>query len=159
MASGLSHIQGEHVLRLHRSTVTALIGWASKHPEVEVCGLVWGTQTFQTVHPLKNVHPEPAKYYRTEPAELRAAFNRMDDEGGEPVAWYHSHPGGKPDPSEEDMAGAFDIGMYYLILFPEHTELTAGLGQVIGRATHWQFTVWECLEPGILVQASYEVVP
>ena len=152
------------MLRLLTTTVAALIAEASASPDREVCGLVWasadwpGDGAVEHVRPLRNVHPDPAKYYRVSTSDLREAYREMDDLDGEPVAWYHSHPSGKSDPSETDMQGAMDPGMHYLILYPEFEELKASLGQVIGRVSHWQVSAWECLEPGLLLQADFEVV-
>ena len=147
------------MLRLNKSTVQALIREAAAQPDHEVCGLVWGSEGLraQTVSPLRNIHSEPDRYYRTDPLEIKEVFDAMDLEGGSPIAWYHSHPSGKSDPSETDMAGAFDTEMIYVILYPEHSDLVAGLGQVVGRATEWQLSVWECLSPGVLVRSGYEI--
>jgi desampylase len=133
------------VLLLNKATVRQLIGWASRDPETEVCGMVWGLQGSQVVEPLANVHPQPEKYYRTAPKDVKEAFDSMDRFGGEPIAWYHSHPGGKPDPSEEDMAGAMNPGMHYLILYPD--------------AGQWLLSAWECTESGVLLRDEYEVGP
>jgi proteasome lid subunit RPN8/RPN11 len=139
------------MLNLQASTVADILGWASKHPDVEVCGLVWQSDTGQQVWPLPNVHPDPTKYYRTAPRDVRMAFEAMDRAGGQPLAWYHSHPGGKPDPSEEDMQGAMDIAMYYVIAYPYVREV-ASASAVMGE---WKLSVWECLEPCILVGAEW----
>lgn len=147
------------MLRLNRSTVQALIREAAAQPDREVCGLVWGSEGLraQTVHPLPNVHPDPTKYYRTAPVDVREAYDLMDLDRGYPLAWYHSHPGGKPDPSEEDSLGAMQTGMHYLILYPETVVLYVG-GVQAGQVTEWRLTAWECLSPGVLVQADWEEV-
>lgn len=138
------------MLKLNGSTVMVILREAEMHPDREVCGLVWNNSGIraQTVCPLPNVHPEPDKYYRTAPKDVRAAFDNMDEEGGSPLAWYHSHPSGKPDPSEEDMRGAFNTGMYYLIAYP-WTPPT-------GQPVMWRLSAWECLDMGILVESEYE---
>lgn len=147
------------MLRLQKATVVEILRWASSSPDVEVCGLVWATERGQTVHPLKNVHPEPATYYRTAPKDVRDAFTAMDEQGGEPLAWYHSHPGGKPDPSEEDMAGAFNVGMHYLIAYPWNRAVVEPMlpGEPEDRV--WRLSTWECLEIGMLLQTDCEVTP
>lgn len=129
------------MLRLQKATTRTILRWAAQHPQVEVCGLVWASERGQTVHPLRNVHTDPARYYATDPRDVRDAFAAMDREHGEPLAWYHSHPGGKWDPSETDMDGAFNTGMYYLIAYP--------------KAPEWQLSAWECIEPGILLSADW----
>ena len=148
------------MLRLRKSTVAAILREAAGSPDKEVCGLVWasgdwpGDGRIEHVHPLPNVHPEPDKYYRTAPKDVREAFESMDEDGGEPVAWYHSHPGGKSDPSEEDMRGAFNTGMYYLIAYPESFDLMAD-DQVISTKKVWRLSVWECLSVGVLLEAEW----
>jgi len=147
-------------MQLSKAAVAEILRWAERYPRVEVCGLVWRSEGRYTVRPLSNVHSEPAKYYRTDPRDVRQAFAAMDREGGEPVAWYHSHPGGKPDPSETDMQGAMDTEMHYLIAYPEmHSVFSGGGSEPIRTDRVWQLSVWECLEPGILVGAEMEVVP
>jgi proteasome lid subunit RPN8/RPN11 len=137
------------MLRLQKATVAAILRHAEAHPTQEVCGLVWANARAQVVRALTNVHPHPARYYRVAPKDLREAYDVMDADGGEPIAFYHSHPSGKRDPSEEDMLGAFNAGMHYLIAYPD---------TVNGRA-QWNLTAWECLSPQILVEEQYEVAP
>jgi proteasome lid subunit RPN8/RPN11 len=132
------------MLSLQRATVAEILRWAAQHPDVEVCGLVWQSGRRQVVYPLTNVHPDPARYYRTDVEEMRTAYELMDRELGTPIAYYHSHPGGKGEPSEEDMLGAFSPEMHYLIAYP--------------RGGEWRLSTWECLEPQILVAAEVEVV-
>lgn len=152
------------MLRLTTTAYQALIAHARLVPDQEVCGLVWaagdwpGDGERQIVHPVPNVHPEPQRYYRTAPRDIREAYDSMDQAGGEPVAWYHSHPGGKSDPSEEDMAGALTPGMYHLIAYPEVNDLMAD-GNVIGTTTNWLVSAWECVSMGVLVSAQMEVLP
>lgn len=148
------------MLTLSESTVAEVLRQASAHPDVEVCGLVWasgdwpGDGAVEHVRPLRNVHPDPAKYYRVSTSDLREAYRELDEGRGEPVAWYHSHPGGKSDPSEEDMAGAMDPGMHYFIVYPEMHDLIAD-DVVIQVHKVWQLSVWECLEPGLLLESEY----
>lgn len=150
------------MLRLSKSIVQAVIREAAASPDREVCGLVWASEALrtQTVRPVPNVHPQPDKYFRMAPRDVRRAFAELDEEGGTPLAWYHSHPSGKPDPSEEDMLGAMNVGMHYLIAYPEIQEVRSGDSHIpIRTDRHWQISAWECLEFGVLVQGEYEVGP
>lgn len=136
------------MLTLQKAAVAEILRWASQHPGVEVCGLVYRSGAGRdTVLPLRNVHPQPEKYYRTDHQDVRQAFAVMDDEGGELLAWYHSHPGGKPDPSEEDMLGAMNVGAHYLIAYP-------WIGHDVST---WRLSTWECIAPQVLVESEYEV--
>lgn len=152
------------MLRLQKATVADILTHAAQATGLEVVGLVWQTSgpndaPVQVVRRLRNVHSQPDKYYSVSPAELMRAYRDMDQEGGEPLAFYHSHPGGKPDPSEEDMLGAMNVGMHYLIAHPTRTEM-----KVMGRADPivvtgipWRLSAWECISPQILVGAELDI--
>jgi len=143
------------MLVLKKDTVKAVLAWAEEHPLFEVCGMVWqhNTSSLQTVVPLKNIHSEPTKYYAVDHQEMQRAYRRMAERDCHLLAFYHSHPGGKPDPSEADMEGALNVGVHYLIAYPEVTELRAGMTRppYVSRRT-WELTAWECIDMGILVQ-------
>lgn len=153
------------MLKLQAVTVAAILRMASRYPDIEVCGLVWGSERLgQVTHPLPNVHSDPGKYYRTAPKDVREAFAIMDEEKGELIAWYHSHPGGKPDPSEEDMRGAFNVGLHYLIAYPWYadTEIRSWGSDVpvrTDRDSVWRISTWECIAVGVLVESEYEIIP
>lgn len=115
-----------------------IIQWAREFPNIEVCGMVWARDDVQTVWGLRNVHPEPTKYWRVAPADLREAYRIMDDTSGSPIAFYHSHPSGRRDPSEEDMQGALNVGLLYVIAYPVGLE--------------WELSEWECIAPQVLVE-------
>jgi proteasome lid subunit RPN8/RPN11 len=140
------------MLKLHKNTVLTIFRWASKYPTIEVTGLVARGKERQRVQPMQNIARDPAHHYEWDPQEMAEAWDRMDRRGEEPMAFYHSHPSGKSDPSERDMEGALHVGMYYLIAYPVFTG---------GRpdAASWLLSAWECIEMGILVEAKYEVVP
>jgi desampylase len=146
------------MLRLTTDAYDQLIRAGASAPHEEVCGLVWGNRDGQRVVPLRNTHPDPSKYYSVEAGDLQRAYEAMDHAGGEPLAFYHSHPSGRSDPSETDMQGAFNVGMYYLILYPETQDLMARQYVVkVGMVTTWKMSAWECIEPGILVAAEWTV--
>lgn len=139
------------MIQLKRDTVSRLKRWASKYPNVEVCGMVWEHPTGeQTVWALQNTHPEPDRYYRIDPHHLREAYASMDEGSAVLLGFYHSHPGGKPDPSEEDMAGALNVGIHYLIVYPDSV--------MTHPTVHWQISAWDCIETGILVEDAIEVL-
>lgn len=149
------------MLKLQKAAVYEIIRMASAHPSVEVCGLVWLSAVGkQRVWALRNVHPEPDKYFRTDVKDVARAFVAMEEEDGKLVAWYHSHPHGRSTPSEEDMHGAYDVGMHYLIAYPETHEIKSLESEVPIRVDKtWRLSPWECITIGVLVEDQYEVIP
>lgn len=148
------------MLVLKKDTVKAVLAWAEEHPLFEVCGMVWqhNTSSLQTVVPLKNIHSEPTKYYAVDHQEMQRAYRRMAERDCHLLAFYHSHPGGKPDPSEADMEGALNVGVHYLISYPwdRSTEEPVLPGEPDKKV--WRLSAWDCIEMGILVQDEIEVV-
>lgn len=126
---------------IQQSAQEAILQWARNYPLVEVTGFVEQLETRQIVVPMKNVALTPTTDYRWDPAEMAQAFDTMDVEGGKPVAYYHSHPNGRREPSETDMRAALQPGMLYLIAYPDD----AGV---------WRLSAWDCLEEGILLEAT-----
>jgi desampylase len=133
------------MLELTDTAIIEMFVWAERHSRVEVCGLVWKQEyhPFTFVRPMRNIHSQPDKFYEIDTLEMKQAYEEMDVHNGQPVAFYHSHPGGSMYPSETDMQGALNVGMYYLILYP--------------LSVSWWMTAWECLEPGILVESKWRV--
>lgn len=130
-------------MEISKSAVQDLCGWAQRHPNVEVCGIVARGPKGDRVIPMRNVHRQPDRYYEWATGDMVREYDLMDGRGEHPIAFYHSHPSGRPTPSDTDMTGAFNVGMHYLILYPE-----GGL---------WMVSAWECVSMGILIGASLEV--
>jgi len=129
-------------MKIQQGSWDHIIEWAMRFPHVEVCGMVASTGR---VIPMRNESAMPTSQYQWGVQEMREQFSEMDRRGEEPIAFYHSHPNGKPDPSEVDMVGALNAGMVYLIAYQ-------------GEAG-WTLSAWLCLEPGILVGEPLDVVP
>lgn len=73
----------------------------------EACGMVLGIAgRARQVIPVTNVLHSPLRF-RMHPQEQLAAFERMEQEGLELSAIYHSHPQGPDTPSPTDIAEAF----------------------------------------------------
>jgi proteasome lid subunit RPN8/RPN11 len=136
------------MITLKRDTIKGVLKWASDHPVVEVCGMVWqhNTSSVQTVVPLSNIHSEPDRYYAIDHKEMQQAYQWMAAQDCHLIAFYHSHPGGKPDPSEADMEGALNVGVHYLIAYPDEANAYPGT-----KSKHWRISAWDCIEMGILV--------
>ncbi len=146
------------MLRLQKATVRDILAEAEASPTVEVCGLVWRAKGGETVYSLRNIHKDPERYYAVDPADMMVAYRRMDEEDGVPLAFYHSHPGGKPDPSEQDMAGALNVDLHYLIAYPWVPEFEKDQAAFYGaQGPVWRLSAWECISMQILIQDNYEV--
>lgn len=130
-------------MEIGKAAVREMCDWAQRFPTVEVSGIVARGPHGDVVIPMRNVHKDPERYFAWDREDMGDAYTRMDQQGEHPVAFYHSHPNGRPTPSEADMEGALNVGMHYLILYPHH-----GL---------WMFTAWECIEMGILISVPLEV--
>ena len=86
------------------------------HPR-EACGLLLGDGgriTSATV--AANVHPDPARHFEIDPAALLAAHKAARTGGPQVLGYWHSHPNGRPDPSEEDRAEAAGDGRIWVIV-------------------------------------------
>jgi proteasome lid subunit RPN8/RPN11 len=148
------------MLQLNQETVAQLVRWASKHPTIEVTGIVARSRGHERVLPMRNTAAQPDRYYAWDAAEMRDQYSDMDLNGEEPVAFYHSHPNGRSAPSEADMEGALNPGMHYVIVYPEAHELTSGMSDIPLRIYKvWSISAWECIDHGILVGAELVVVP
>ncbi|MCL6527303.1 MAG: M67 family metallopeptidase [Thermaceae bacterium] len=76
------------------------------------------------VIPLPNIHPQPTLAYHAHPGALLQAVQKLDREGLELLAIYHSHPRGPARPSSADQAQAF-WRVPYVILALETGEVRA----------------------------------
>ena len=72
----------------------------------EVCGVLVGTRgAVADIVEIANVAPERHRY-EMDPAALFAVLTAVAASGAEVVGSVHSHPGGRAEPSEEDVVGA-----------------------------------------------------
>jgi proteasome lid subunit RPN8/RPN11 len=141
-----------------------ILAHAANYPDVEVTGYVCektfpGSAVAQWTRQMTNMSNTPESEYAWGVREMKDEWADMDRLHRRPIAIYHSHPGGKPDPSETDMKNAMQPGMFYLIAYPESIDCRTGGGELIRRDKMWCLTAWECLELGVLVQADLKVLP
>jgi proteasome lid subunit RPN8/RPN11 len=114
-----------------------LAALAEGSPESEVCGLLIGLAGAVTPWPMRNVAGAPATAFELDPLELLAALRRLDREGGELLAVYHSHLAGGADLSTRDLAGALADGSPVL---PGVAQLVVALER--GRADRIKVHRW-----------------
>ena len=83
----------------------------------EVCGLLLGARDQVTgVLHCRNVSPDRAVAFEIDPAQLIATFRAGRAGGPEVIGCYHSHPGGRPEPSPRDADQAAPNGWLWLIV-------------------------------------------
>ena len=86
-------------------------------PEVEVCGLVFGTYDRITdLAQCGNVAADPRRTFELDPAALFAALRAERGGGPALLGYWHSHPSGDVRPSATDAARAAADGKIWLIV-------------------------------------------
>ena len=110
--------------RISSALLRRITGLAAADPGREICGLLLGTEErISEILPAANVHPQPACRFELDPAAHFAAL-RAARAGGPPVVGhYHSHPGGRAEPSSIDAAKALEPGQLWLIVAGDDARL------------------------------------
>ncbi len=100
---------------------------AAATPDVEVCGLLIGTNTVERIIPTPNVAEDPTSTFELDPAALFAAIRAERHGEGRLLGYYHSHPIGPPTPSSLDLIHAKNDRRIWMIIGEQ-------------RVTAWQMT-------------------
>jgi proteasome lid subunit RPN8/RPN11 len=93
----------------------------------ECCGFVEGIRrgaVAQTLalHSMPNLAPEPDSF-AIDPTAQIALLRGLRGTGCEIIGCYHSHPNGRPEPSQRDIAGAGETNFLWLIAALEGTGI------------------------------------
>jgi proteasome lid subunit RPN8/RPN11 len=89
---------------------------AAESPEREICGLLFGPPgRIEEARACANVAADPTARFEIDPAALLAAHRAMREGGARLAGCYHSHPGGRAEPSPRDAEAAAPDGMVWLI--------------------------------------------
>jgi desampylase len=148
-------------MQLSAHTVETILKWASTFPTVEVTGLVshGNDPGEERVVVMQNISSTPETDYAWHPQEMVHQYQEMDKRGHKPLAFYHSHPNGRSDPSEIDMKAAMQVGMVYLVAYPV-TANTKDYGAVrhVVDGGGWRLSAWLCMEPGILIAEPLDIL-
>ena len=105
------------LLRISSKSIAAIRAHAAETPDVEVCGLLFGTvEAVERVQRCANVADTPATRFEIDPAALIASHKAERAGGAKLIGHYHSHPSGVCAPSAADRAEARDAGQYWLII-------------------------------------------
>ena len=86
----------------------------------ECCGLMEGERAGETIrvlalHPTANLAGDPAAGFEIDPAAHIALRCTLRGTGRSVVGCYHSHPNGRPTPSERDRASGCEEGFVWVI--------------------------------------------
>jgi proteasome lid subunit RPN8/RPN11 len=105
-------------MRITRTQHTTLIELAKAALPHEACGLLAGkADSVLEVLPLANVEHNPVGCgWRADSREQLRAFERIEDQGWELLAIYHSHPRSVAMPSERDIEYALYPDARYVIV-------------------------------------------
>jgi desampylase len=103
-------------LEISRSVADAILAEAARHPEREVCGLLFGSDA--RVEALKvcgNVAENPGIAFEIDPVDLITAYRAARNGGSVICGCFHSHPRGSAEPSRRDAEAAAPDGWVWLI--------------------------------------------
>jgi desampylase len=85
-------------------------------PGSEICGLLFGDgDRIDAARAAANVAARPADSFEIDPAALIAAHRAERHGGARIIGCYHSHPGGRPEPSERDRSAAEPGGVWLIV--------------------------------------------
>jgi desampylase len=105
------------LLRISSKSIAAIRAHAAEKPDVEVCGLLFGTaEAVERVQRCANVADTPATRFEIDPAALIAAHKAERAGRLKMIGHYHSHPNGVCKPSAVDAGNADAAGQYWLII-------------------------------------------
>lgn len=114
------------MLRIRPEQLREMIAHCQREAPNEACGFVSGRDYQATVvYPMTNIDPSPVSFLM-DPQEQMRIFNEMDERGEELVAIYHSHPEGRPFPSQKDIdMAAYPEPVYLIFSLQNGVEVRA----------------------------------
>lgn len=106
-------------LRMSTDQWIQIVGHLEDCLPEEGCGLIGGREGKATlILPVTNVLHSPVRY-RMDPAEQVKAFVKIEQDGDELLAIFHSHPSGPAHPSETDVQEDHYPDVVHLIFYAE----------------------------------------
>lgn len=103
-------------MHISRSLLDQILSLAAADHR-EICGLLLGDPGWiHEICPAANVAADPARHFELDPRTLLAAHKSARAGGPTVIGHYHSHPGGRPEPSSTDAACAALDGSLWLII-------------------------------------------
>jgi proteasome lid subunit RPN8/RPN11 len=106
-------------IRIQTGVLQALIDHARQNLQSECCGFLAGRAGKITrAYPAENVAINPATNYEVAAKEIVHLTKAIRTAGLELLGIYHSHPNGKGEPSETDVATVGYPDVAYFIISP-----------------------------------------
>lgn len=94
-------------LRLSHQQVQVMVDHCIGNLPEEACGLIAGQEEkAEAVIPIKNVADNPLHHYVIDDNQQLQALKKIDSQGLDWIAIFHSHPNSEPIPSLEDIREA-----------------------------------------------------
>lgn len=126
---------------ISRALRAQMLAEAASAPEREICGLLFGQEgrNVTAIQPCANVAANPARTFEIDPAALIAAHKAQRAGGARLIGWYHSHPGGRAEPSLHDREAALDGRKLWLIVAANEIRAwnTTGVGAFEEAELEW----------------------
>jgi proteasome lid subunit RPN8/RPN11 len=107
-------------LHLSDALAASVLAAAARAYPAECCGLIEGVETegrwqALAVHEAANIAPNPQREFLIDPQSQFDLMRRTRGTEQRLIGCFHSHPGGKPEPSATDRAQAHEANFLYLI--------------------------------------------
>ena len=109
-------------IQIHAAVLQSLIDHARQNPRVECCGFLAGRDgIISCAFPAENIAANPATSYEVATKEIVRAMREIRAAGLEMSGIYHSHPNGRGEPSETDIAtvGYPDVAYFIISLLAD----------------------------------------
>ena len=124
----------------------------------ECCGLIEGVREqdeFRAValHPVRNLAAAP-EHFELDPAGHVAAQKSARANGHHLIGCYHSHPNGKPTPSDADLSGAAEENFLWLIAATDGTGCR--LGAFVYRGARFEDVVLSAVGADLVTSSLNE---
>jgi desampylase len=104
-------------VRISRALCDELICLAANVPDVEVCGLLFGTPSqIASFRKMRNISSSLKDRFEIDPVQLIAAHKAQRAGGPDIIGCFHSHPNGVLEPSACDADAAMGDGALWLII-------------------------------------------
>jgi len=130
----------QRCLHIFRADLSRIEACAKSGLPRESCGILLGAQTengwrVSAIEQSRNVAPQDRNdRFEIDPALLLRTQKAARAGGARMIGVYHSHPNGKAEPSETDLATAWQTGMIWVIsaVDVERMETCAYLREAAG---------------------------
>lgn len=92
-------------IQIHAAVLQSLIDHARRNPRVECCGFLAGREGLITrAYPAENIAANPATSYEVATKQIVQVIREIRAASLDMLGIYHSHPNGRGQPSETDIA-------------------------------------------------------